>query len=141
MSQPSAHPPCHPSQNRYKKGSPEFEAETQELLKYGGVVSERTAYQNDTAKFWLGEQSGFDACLCGTAVAALRVRMYVHQVVWLRSVWPYPPQPQSRGNQLHARSFLTTLRCRSTLRMLPAHVHARRTMAARSLAVSDLPAP
>ncbi|KAG2443506.1 hypothetical protein HXX76_001859 [Chlamydomonas incerta] len=38
----------------YKKGSSEFEAETQELLKVGGVVSERTAYQNDTAKFWLG---------------------------------------------------------------------------------------
>lgn len=39
----------------YKYGTPEYDRETQELLDYGGQVSKRTAYQNDTAKFWLGE--------------------------------------------------------------------------------------
>ncbi|KXZ47176.1 hypothetical protein GPECTOR_37g182 [Gonium pectorale] len=38
----------------YKFGTPEYDAETQEVLHYGGQVSNRTAYQNDTAKFWLG---------------------------------------------------------------------------------------
>ncbi len=40
----------------YKYGTPEYDRETQELLDYGGQVSKRTAYQNDTAKFWLGKR-------------------------------------------------------------------------------------
>ncbi|KAG2501572.1 hypothetical protein HYH03_000077 [Edaphochlamys debaryana] len=43
----------------YKYGTPEFEAENAAVVKLGGTYApERTQYQTDTARFWLGAVSG-----------------------------------------------------------------------------------